>query len=134
MKYLVLIMLMFSLPAMGEKTSYSNPDFDFESLEDYDYKCSMNSVTFRIKEFYNRPQALDWCSSFGKYCVARRGEYRGWQGYFERVKSFKYTSNRDYRHSRWEVFERYRNYIDENRYFHQDFRHRFRFDGCYSSS
>jgi len=125
-KLILLVSFLFCVPAFGQDSSQ-----DYESDPSYDYSCSLRSVSTRSKDFYSRQEALDWCSQFGKFCVARRGDYRGWQGFFERKFKFDFKSDQSWSHARGGTFKGYQDFLGQNNYYHQDFRHQFRFDRCY---
>jgi len=126
-KLIILISFLFCLPAFASNDEAQ----DYQAFSDgYDYSCSLRSVIVRSKNFRYHQDAVDWCKPFGEFCIARRADYRGWQSYFERKYDFDYKSDQSWEHARLGLFTGYSQYIDEFRYFHEDFKHSFYFDGC----
>jgi len=126
-KLILLVSFLFCLPVFGQD---KNQEFESDSYG-YEYSCNLKTFITRSKSFNYRQEALDWCQPFGKFCVARRGAYRGWQGYFERKSNFDFRSEKSWGDARWNVFKKYQDHLGQNDYFHQNFRHSFSFDKCY---
>ena len=129
MKYLVILLMLFSFSATAEEDATGS-----EVIDSGGFFCSLQVNVFQDRWFDDRRSGQNWCggfSEFSRFCQVseRDGRFRG---RFNHQRNFQHRGSQSWGRSRGRVFGQYYDYFTQHRFFQRGFRHTWHFNsGCH---